>query len=188
MQLGRLYRCNVWWLSEFLVFISRKIISSRNLHGQRCRLVAYRCRGAQQRSVFMIGSLALGRDQTSGVKSVAHIVVNRVTVYTYKLDPTPPCTCGCARHPARAATKRCMCVFQGLLTEDDRTALENSAVAGDAVINAAFAVALRSQDVDYLSALFKDIASNRRGSPQVLLTLLQLYPVVVVRPLTCPCS
>ncbi|CBJ31073.1 expressed unknown protein [Ectocarpus siliculosus] len=56
--------------------------------------------------------------------------------------------------------------FNGLLAEDDRTALENSAVAGDAVINAAFAVALRSQDVDYLSALFKDIASNRRGSPQ----------------------
>ncbi|CAM9517767.1 unnamed protein product [Ectocarpus sp. 12 AP-2014] len=63
--------------------------------------------------------------------------------------------------------------FNGLLTEDDRTALENSAVAGDAVINAAFAVALRSQDVDYLSALFKDIASNRRGSPQQGMRLLE---------------
>ncbi|CAM9489764.1 unnamed protein product [Ectocarpus sp. 4 AP-2014] len=63
--------------------------------------------------------------------------------------------------------------FNGLLTEDDRTTLENSAVAGDAVINAAFAVALRSQDVDYLSALFKDIASNRRGSPQQGMRLLE---------------
>lgn len=63
-------------------------------------------------------------------------------------------------------------MFQGLLTEEDRSALENSAVAGDAVINAAFAVALHSQDVDYLSALFQDIATNRRGSPQVLATLL----------------
>lgn len=40
-------------------------------------------------------------------------------------------------------------------------------MAGDVVINAAFAVALHSQDLDYLSALFRDIASNRRDNPQV---------------------
>lgn len=57
--------------------------------------------------------------------------------------------------------------WQGLLTRDDQNALENSAMAGDVVINAAFAVALHSQDLDYLSALFRDIASNRRDNPQV---------------------
>lgn len=41
-------------------------------------------------------------------------------------------------------------------------------MAGDVVINAAFAVALHSQDLDYLSALFRDIAANRRDNPQVL--------------------
>ena len=40
-------------------------------------------------------------------------------------------------------------------------------MAGDVVISAAFAVALHSQDLDYLSALFKDIATNRRDNPQV---------------------
>ncbi|CAM9522800.1 unnamed protein product [Scytosiphon promiscuus] len=56
--------------------------------------------------------------------------------------------------------------FNGLLTKDDQNTLESSAVAGDAVINAAFAAAMRSQDLDYLSALLKDIAANGRGSPQ----------------------
>lgn len=56
---------------------------------------------------------------------------------------------------------------QGLITKADQNALESSALAGDVVINAAFAVASHSQDLDYLSALFKDIASNRRDSPQV---------------------
>lgn len=60
-------------------------------------------------------------------------------------------------------------IWQGLLTNDDQNALESSALAGDVVINAAFAVALHSQDLDYLSALFKDIATNRRDNPQVLL-------------------
>lgn len=54
-----------------------------------------------------------------------------------------------------------------MLTEEDRDALESSAVAGDAVINAAFAVAVHSQDLDYLATLFTDIATVRRGSPQV---------------------
>lgn len=55
-----------------------------------------------------------------------------------------------------------------MLTEEDRDALESSAVGGDAVINAAFAVAVHSQDLDYLAALFTDIAAIRRGNPQVL--------------------
>lgn len=41
-------------------------------------------------------------------------------------------------------------------------------MAGDPVINAAFAVALHSQDLDYLVVLFKDIATTRQDSPQVL--------------------
>lgn len=56
-----------------------------------------------------------------------------------------------------------------MLTEEDRDALESSAVAGDAVIDAAFAVAVHSHDLDYLAALFKDIAANRRDNPQVLI-------------------
>lgn len=56
-----------------------------------------------------------------------------------------------------------------MLTEEDRDALESTAVAGDAVIDAAFAVAVHSQDLDYLAALLKDIADTRRDAPQVLL-------------------
>lgn len=54
-----------------------------------------------------------------------------------------------------------------MLTEEDRDALESSAVAGDVVINAAFEVAVHSQDLDYLAALFTDIATVRRNNPQV---------------------
>lgn len=87
--------------------------------------------------------------------------------------------CGHSSHPAAASEiffghtalvlHICGLFFciQGLLTKDDQNALESSAVAGDVVIKTAFAVALHSQDLDYLSALFKDIASNRRDSPQV---------------------
>lgn len=54
-----------------------------------------------------------------------------------------------------------------MLSGEDRDALESSAVAGDAVINAAFAVAVHSQDLDYLAALFTDIATVKRGDLQV---------------------
>lgn len=55
-----------------------------------------------------------------------------------------------------------------MLTEEEQEALESTAVAGDAVVDAAFAVAVHSKDLDYLAALFKDIAASRRDSPQVL--------------------
>lgn len=85
--------------------------------------------------------------------------------------PTARC-CAHGSHPAKLHLSVFVCppccFVQGLLTKDDQHALENSAISGDVVMNAAFAVALHSQDLDYLSALFKDIASNRRDSPQVL--------------------
>lgn len=54
-----------------------------------------------------------------------------------------------------------------MLTTEERDALESSAIAGDAVVHAAFKVAVHSQDLDYLSALFKDIASQCIDSSQV---------------------
>lgn len=54
-----------------------------------------------------------------------------------------------------------------MLNEEEKDALESAAIAGDTVINAAFSVAVRSQDLDYLAALFQDIAANRLDDPKV---------------------
>lgn len=70
---------------------------------------------------------------------------------------------------------------QGLITRDDQNALESSAMGGDVVIYTAFTVVMRSQDLDYLLALFKDIASNRRDNPQVLqYSLINVVPLCTV--------
>ena len=45
--------------------------------------------------------------------------------------------------------------------------LNSAASEGDAVVHTAFSVVVRSQDLDNLAALFKDIAANKRDAPKV---------------------
>lgn len=56
-----------------------------------------------------------------------------------------------------------------MLTADERDALESAAVLEDPVVCAAFAVAVNSQDLNYLSALFRDIATQRLNEPEVII-------------------
>lgn len=54
-----------------------------------------------------------------------------------------------------------------MLSYEERSALESLAVGGDTVVDAAFNVAVKCQDIDYLAALFKDVAASRLDSSQV---------------------
>lgn len=68
-----------------------------------------------------------------------------------------------------------------MLSYEERSALESLAVGGDTVVDAAFNVAVKSQDIDYLAALFKDVAASRLDSSQVRLVVHGVYHPQLIR-------
>ena len=77
----------------------------------------------------------------------------------------PPCSDGPSVIFSRYCTPLHVC--KGMIDDEDQNALESAASEGDAVVHTAFSVAVRSQDLDYLAALLKDIAANKRDAPKV---------------------
>lgn len=61
-----------------------------------------------------------------------------------------------------------------MLSYEERCALESLTVAGDVVVNAAFNVGLESRDMDYMAALFTDLAALRLDNSQVIHRILHI--------------